>query len=84
MRGLEVPRDISIVGFDNLEIASHHKPSLTTMDVPGVEIGRRAATYLLDRLDGKEVSKHYSVEVSLIVRETTAPPRSISGQKQSN
>lgn len=73
--GLSVPGDISIVGFDNLEIASHHKPPLTTIEVPSEEMGRRAAQYLLDRLENKDVSRHYPVEVRLIARETTAPPK---------
>lgn len=75
-RDLNVPDDISIAGFDNLEFASHHKPPLTTIEVPAGEMGRRAAQYLLHRLEGKEVARHHPVEVHLIARGTTAPPKS--------
>ncbi|SEL29596.1 transcriptional regulator, LacI family [Roseovarius azorensis] len=73
-RGLRIPEDISIVGFDNLELSKHSNPPLTTVDVPTEQMGDAAAGYLLDRLDGKEVSPQNSVEVQLILRHTTAPP----------
>ncbi len=73
-RGLQIPEDISVVGFDNLELSRHTNPPLTTVDVPTEQMGDTAAAYLLDRLDGKEVSPPRSVEVQLILRQTTAPP----------
>ena len=72
--GIRVPEDVSIAGFDNLEIATHLKPSLTTIDVPTEEMGTRAAQYLLARLDGRDVAPHQPVAVRLIARQTTAPP----------
>tara|TARA_R110002124_G_scaffold156748_1_gene323845 strand:- start:235 stop:1221 length:987 start_codon:yes stop_codon:yes gene_type:complete len=74
-RGLKVPEDISIVGFDNLELSQHCNPPLTTIDVPAEEMGHNAAGYLLDKLNGKEVSQHTSVEVQLILRNSSAPPK---------
>ena len=72
-RGLMVPDDISIVGFDNLEISSHSNPPLTTIDVPAEEMGRTAADYILGSLSGKTVSLHNPVKVELILRQSSAP-----------
>ncbi|OGK84666.1 MAG: LacI family transcriptional regulator [Candidatus Rokubacteria bacterium GWC2_70_16] len=74
--GVEVPNQLSITGFDDLELASQVEPPLTTMHVPSEEMGRRAAEHLLARLAGKPVAPATRLEVSLIVRGTTAPPRS--------
>ncbi len=72
--GLRVPRDISIVGFDDLDLASQIDPPLTTMHVPSVRMGRGAAEYLLDRLAGRQPARATELEATLIVRGTTAPP----------
>lgn len=74
-QGLTVPNDVSIVGFDNLEFASHSNPPLTTIDVPAEEMGENAAQLLLTKLTGAESLPHYSVNVQLILRGSTAPPR---------
>jgi LacI family transcriptional regulator len=74
-RGLEVPRDISVVGFDNLELSQHSTPSLTTIDVPAQEMGTNAAHYVLETLSDHDVPQHNSVECQLILRESTAPPK---------
>lgn len=73
-RGINVPGEMSITGFDDLDIARHLNPPLTTMRVPSQEMGRMAADYLLARLEGRPAHTHTQLEVSLIVRGTTAPP----------
>jgi LacI family transcriptional regulator len=73
MRGLKVPEEISIVGFDNLELSMHSNPPLTTIDVPAEEMGTAAASYILRTLNGEPVSKQNPVEVELILRESSAP-----------
>ena len=73
--GIAVPGALSIVGFDDLELARHVEPPLTTMQVPSTEMGRRAAEYLLARIAG-EAALSVELEVNLIVRGTTAPPLS--------
>jgi len=72
--GLHVPRDISVVGFDNYELSKHSNPPLTTIDVPAEEMGGAAADYLLNTLEGEEVPSHRSVDVQLILRDSSAPP----------
>ncbi|MDJ0627593.1 MAG: LacI family DNA-binding transcriptional regulator [Rhodobacter sp.] len=77
-RGLRVPEDISVVGFDNLEFSMHSNPPLTTIDVPAEEMGTAAANYILGSLDGEAVSLHNPVEVELILRNSSAPAASES------
>ena len=74
--GMNVPRDISIVGFDDISFASLSEPALTTVCSPRVEIGRRAVEALMLTLNrphqhGTEVR----IPTYLIKRESTAPPR---------
>ena len=65
-RGFSVPEDVSVVGFDDLEIAAHFVPALTTIHQPRAEIGRTAAQMLLDRM-----------RLSLRERTRTRPPEII-------
>ncbi|MDE0113451.1 MAG: substrate-binding domain-containing protein, partial [Albidovulum sp.] len=74
-KGMEIPGDISVVGFDNLEYAAHSNPPLTTVDVPAEEMGADAAGYILGKLNGNEVATHVFVEVQLILRNSSAPPK---------
>jgi len=74
-RGLSVPNELSIVGFDNLEIAEYLWPALTTIAIPAEAMGERAADYLLADPAEKRLQARVELETQLIVRETTAPPR---------
>jgi LacI family transcriptional regulator len=71
--GVAVPRQLSVVGFDDLEISRHFVPSLTTVRVPTEQMWERAADYLDRRLRGELAKKSLSIDVSLIVRESTGP-----------
>ncbi len=73
--GHKVPGDVSIAGFDDLPLSAHIQPPLTTMHVPSEEMGQKAADYLLAHLNGETVPEHTELEVNLILRGTTAPPR---------
>ncbi|MEO9339846.1 LacI family DNA-binding transcriptional regulator [Mesorhizobium sp. SB112] len=73
-RGLTVPSDLSVVGFDDLEWSRHLRPALTTLHVPTDLTWKGAGEYILARLDGHRVPTHYEVDYALVVRESTAPP----------
>jgi len=71
--GLRVPEDVSVVGFDDVQAAVFHSPSLTTVRQPLHQMGEIAAKILLDRLDGKEDwPKQVAVKPELVIRESTA------------
>lgn len=71
--GLSVPKDISIVGFDDIEISSYIKPSLTTIRQPIHEIGKVAAELLLDLIEKKKKTPLRKIlDVELITRESTS------------
>jgi LacI family transcriptional regulator, repressor for deo operon, udp, cdd, tsx, nupC, and nupG len=73
--GIECPRDLSLVGFDDLGVAAHFVPPLTTMRQPSEAVGRLAAEALIDMVEGIKVRKVPSQMVlssDLIVRGSTA------------
>ncbi len=72
-RGISVPGDISIVGYDGVPSAETSVPPLATVAQPIAEIGRRAVKAILDH-DGKVHRE--SLPVELVVRQSTARPRS--------
>jgi LacI family transcriptional regulator len=72
--GIAIPQQISITGFDDMEIASLLSPGLTTMHFPTTELGQYSATHLLARLSDKAVAWKSELPVEMIVRGTTAPP----------
>jgi LacI family transcriptional regulator len=51
-KGLNIPRDISVIGFDNVALASMTDPPLTTVSTPMTEMGRKAAEYIVSLLEG--------------------------------
>jgi DNA-binding LacI/PurR family transcriptional regulator len=72
--GLDVPGDISVVGFDDIPEAAHFSPPLTTVRQNFAEIGRRAVELLLSELSGGAGQNHDQIRPELVVRATTAPP----------
>jgi LacI family transcriptional regulator len=69
--GVAVPERVSIVGFDNLELAANLEPPLTTVDVPATEMGERAADFLVCRVTNQPVLQSLNLEPTLIVRRTS-------------
>lgn len=79
-RGLRVPRDLSIVGFDDLPVTGWSSPPITTVRQPLTEMGSIAAQMVSDLIDGNPLSpSRMDLSTTLIVRESTAPPRNVSG-----
>jgi LacI family transcriptional regulator len=72
--GLQVPKDISVVGFDDIQGAAFHYPSLTTVRQPLREMGETAMKTLLERIEGREdYPKEIAVQPELVIRESTGP-----------
>jgi len=74
-RGLSIPADISIVGYDDIEIASYCTPKLTTIRQEKYDLGYQAAQLVIDMLEGRKVAHKIVLRNRLIVRESTAKPR---------
>lgn len=86
-QGWHVPKDISIVGFDDVSAAAFHNPALTTIRQPLWRMGVLAAENLLERIvagKSSEVSHTIHVEAELVIRESTAPAVASQRRKQRN
>lgn len=73
-QGVAVPGDVAVVGFDDIEIAEHFVPALTTIRQPRTAIGETAARMLLERLGGGDTpgESRILLPVELIARDSTA------------
>lgn len=70
--GLRVPEDISIIGFDDIELARYSTPPLTTIAQPILEIGSEAARLMVDRIkDEKLLPQQIVLPTRLVLREST-------------
>jgi LacI family transcriptional regulator len=75
-RGLRVPEDLSVVGFDDIEYATVVSPALTTVRQPLAEMGRMAVSMLVRLLERQRFETlHVELGTRLVVRDSTAPPR---------
>ncbi|AKN33064.1 LacI family transcriptional regulator [Clostridium carboxidivorans P7] len=71
-RGISIPRDISIIGFDNIHISQVIEPELTTIAQPIYEMGRESCNLLIDIINSKVIpNKQIYFETHLIIRGTT-------------
>ena len=72
--GLEIPRDVSVVTFDDPAVAAQMHPPLTAIAQPIPKLGYRAIEHLREMISGRGVPHVDRVETNLIVRESTAKP----------
>jgi DNA-binding LacI/PurR family transcriptional regulator len=73
-QGRQVPREVSVVGFDDIPEASIVRPRLTTVCQYGPEKGRTAAELLMGLIRSGEADGHMVLDTRLVVRESTTPP----------
>ncbi len=74
--GLDIPRDLSIVGFDDTDMSAHLDPPLTTARVPSRRMGEEIARYIIGRLEKGTMEAPPPLQAELIVRSSTASPAS--------
>lgn len=73
-RGLCVPDDIALAGFDDIDLAEQLYPPLTTVRMPARELGRRAAEFLFERLEDPDLEPMQELmPMALVVRQSTSP-----------
>ena len=74
--GIKVPDTVSVASFDDMWLAPHISPPLTTVRTPRHEMGEQAAHYLVAKLEGRRVALPRALETKLVVRKSTgsAPP----------
>jgi LacI family transcriptional regulator len=71
--GVAVPQDFSVVGLDDITLAGYAVPPLTTLAVPGEELGRRGWAHLRSRIQGEEPPEEQPLVPRLVERESTGP-----------
>jgi LacI family transcriptional regulator len=72
-RGLRVPEDLSVAGYDNIYASTIGRVSLTTIDQSGHLTGAASARMILERFNGRREQKQYVLAPQLITRRTTGP-----------
>lgn len=78
-RGLRVPEDLSVAGYDNIYISQIGRVSLTTVDQSGQMTGSTSARLLVERIHGRTQPVHYVIAPRLVPRSTTASPAASVG-----
>ncbi|MGF9649675.1 LacI family DNA-binding transcriptional regulator [Pseudarthrobacter oxydans] len=69
-RGLRIPQDIAVVGFDDDSFATSVNPPLTTVHHPIIEMGKKMAEILVDLIEGKDADRVTRIPTSLVIRES--------------
>lgn len=71
--GLKVPEDLSVIGFDNIDLTSMTTPAITTIDQPSYQIGYQSCELLIEKIGNPAMEdKHIILDTELVVRESTA------------
>ena len=79
-RGIRVPDDLSVVGFDDSELSAYLTAPLTTVRTDAFSWGRAAGTAMLAKVDGAQLDDIHLPAAHLVVRESSGPAPGISGQ----
>ncbi|MGU7773779.1 LacI family DNA-binding transcriptional regulator [Burkholderia sp. MR1-5-21] len=72
--GYDIPRELSLVGFDDFELMSELPIPITTVRVPSAEIGRTAASMILTELSGERRPTSVECDAEIVIRASSAPP----------
>ena len=73
--GKRVPQDISVAGYDGIELSKYYNPTLTTVKQPVQEMAKASIDLLLEIINGKQKNQHRVFNGELMVRESTAQPK---------
>ena len=74
-QGLRIPKDLSIIGFDDLEISQHLTPSLSTIHIDAIGMWAQAANHLVSQINGvNNLPRKIKASVNLVIRESSASP----------
>ena len=72
VRGLQVPQQLAVIGFGDLQFAADLDPALSTVHIKGGAIGRQAARFIVDRVEGRDVPERViDIGFSIVERATT-------------
>ncbi len=71
--GKRIPEDISVAGYDGIELGEYYNPKLTTMKQPVEEIAKKTIWLLLDVIAQREEPQQIVFPAELVVRESTGP-----------
>jgi DNA-binding LacI/PurR family transcriptional regulator len=75
-RGIDIPSELSIIGFDNTYLCKIVVPKLSSVSMPVHELGKKVMDLLIQKIEGVENAKqHVRLLPELVIRDTTAPPK---------
>jgi DNA-binding LacI/PurR family transcriptional regulator len=74
-RGLRIPRDVSVIGFDDMDFARVLEPPLTTVALDAEQLGASGFELLEARMAGRRTRRRIVLPAELLVRGSTGPPR---------
>lgn len=69
-KGIKIPEEVAVIGFDNIPLASYISPKLSTVAVPAYELGATAMRVLVELLEGKKVPQVTIMDAELIIRQS--------------
>ena len=80
--GVRIPEDVSVTGFDGIDMAEYYNPSITTMKQPVKDMAKTTARLLFDMIAGRKGYEHILFSAELAVRESSGPAKGLGESKQ--